>query len=476
MTKSERRRSLCTVGGRASVAVVAGITAALASVSVVHAQRVEQGVAIVSEAIASRVDGFSYRPDSTSELEFRGSALAPRATGKIKVRTSNARTEIDARLEHLPAASSLGPFVVFVLWVITAEGQPHNVGAVDIDVDKGRIATTTPLSSFALIVTAEPHFAVSVPSKYIVLQSVGTNVQGTALVVTSLAARADYDSLKPVPVDAKHPNPAELIMARYAVAIAQSADAPHLASESFERAKGALAAAEQAQASKKATDRARVPQLSREAIQAGEDARAAAETRRGGTALESLRQQLADKDAKLKEAADREESARLEVASLQTRLRAAESHLSAASRQELATQLLSRWLVLDPAEGTLAAHISSDEGFVKGRVELTPTARERLSLAAGILLGIGNVSVAVTPALQLSEDPAKLALSQRRARAVMEWLASLGVKAAAGVPPPSTGAEEKALAPGPGVDLLISFVQPDSPAPTATAGQAPATR
>jgi outer membrane protein OmpA-like peptidoglycan-associated protein len=461
------------LGRRARIAAAAGVGAALFA-SVACPQRLEQGVAIVSETIASRVDGFSYQPDSSSELDFRGSTLAPRAAGKIKVRTSSARTEIDARLEHMPAASSLGPFVVYVLWVITAQGQPHNVGVVEMDGDRGRILATTPLSSFALIVTAEPHFAVTAPSKYLVLQSVGTHVQGVPLVVTSLTARADYDSLKPVPVDPKHPAPAELVMAHYAVAIAESADAPHLAPESYQRAKAALTTAEQALGSKKSADRASVPELSREAIQAGEDARAAAETRRGGTALESLRQQLAAQDAKLKESAEREASAHREVAALETRVRAAESHLSAASRQELATQLLSRWLVLDPVEGAaLAAHISSDEGFVKGRLDMTPATRERLSLVAGILLGIGNVSVSVTPALQLSEEPAKLALSQKRARAVMEWLASVGISAAAGVPLPSTEAAEKALAPGPGVDLLISFEAEPAPAPAA-AGQAPA--
>src|SRR5262249_24929546 len=157
-------------------------------------------------------------------------------------------------------------------------GQPHNVGTVDVDADKGRVTATTPLSSFALIVTAEPHFAVSVPSQFIVLQSVGTNVQGASMVVTSLAARADYSSLKPAAIDPKHPVSPDLLMARYGVAIAELVDAPNSAADSFKRARAALTAAEQAQVSKKSADRAHVPELSREAIQAGEDARAAAET------------------------------------------------------------------------------------------------------------------------------------------------------------------------------------------------------
>ena len=450
-------RSLATIRG--SCLCVAGV---LCCASVGWAQRVEQGVPIVAESISNRVDGFSYRADTSSDLEFRGSGLAPHASGGAKVHTASDRTEISARFEHLPAAASLGPLAVYVLWLVTPEGQSHNLGMVELDGEKGHLNTTTPLSSFALIVTAEPHFAVSIPSKYIVMQSVGSNVQGTPLVVTSLAARANYENLQAVHPDAKHPMPLELVMAHYAVTIADSVDASHLASKSYGRARDALAAADQAQESKKSADRARVPELSREAIQAAEDSRIAAEARHGNTEVETLRQDIADRDAKLNAAEMREKQARQEAASLQSRIHATESQLpSAASRQQFAAQMLGRWLVLDASEGALIAHITSDEGFVKGRTELTPVTRERASVAAGILLGVGNVSVTVTPALQNSEDLRQLELARQRARAVMDWLASLGLNATAGIPPPSSAAAERALAPGPGVDLLISFAGSD---------------
>ena len=185
---------------------------------------------------------------------------------------------------RIPA--SLGPFAVFILWVVTPEGRAINVGFLNVDGDKARIKTTTPLSSFALIVTAEPHFAVSIPSKDIVLQNVGKNVKGTKLAVTSLAAREDYSSLKPVVQDPKHPIPLELEMARYAFQIADAAGAKELATVAYERSKQSLASAEAALASKKRADHERVGEYAREAIQAGEDARAGAEARRA--ASESL--------------------------------------------------------------------------------------------------------------------------------------------------------------------------------------------
>lgn len=434
----------------------------LCHVAAAWAQTVEQGVPIVAESISNRVDGFSYRPDTSSDLEFRGTGLAPHAAGSAKVHTATEHTEIASRFEHLPAASSLGPFATYVLWLVTPEGQSHNLGAIELDGEKGRLSTTTPLSSFALIVTAEPHFAVSIPSKYIVLQSVGSNVQGTALVVTSLAARANYEKLQPWAVDPKHPMPVELIMAHYAVSIAEAAEAPKLASKSYERAKSSLNAADQAQSSKKSADRSRVPELSREAIQAAEDSRVAAETRHSSSEVETLRSEISDRDAKLQAAEQRETEAHQKATALESRIRTVESHLpSAASRQQFAAQLLGRWLVMQNSERALTAHITSDEGFVKGRIELTPVARERVSVAAGILLGIGNVTVKVTPALQLNDDVKQLELSQHRARAVMEWLASLGLNAVAGEPDPSSAAAERALAPGPGVDLVIAFEGPE---------------
>jgi len=435
-----------------------------------YAQQIEQGVAIVSEAIASRVDGFDYKPDSTSELDFRGTALSPRADGTARVRTGSDRTEISAKFTHLPAAGSFGPFTCYVLWVVTPEGRASNVGTVSLDGDKGTLNATTPLSSFALIVTAEPHFAVSVPSRFIVLQNVGGTVQGTQLVVTSLAARADYSALKPLNVDPKLHEPIELLMARYALAIADGAGAAQLAPKAFGGARDALAGAESAETSKASAARERVPELAREAIQAAEDARAAAEARREAAQLDQLRAQISDRDSKLAEAGALTDKARSEatamVAQLKQQLAESESRRheteqrlpSAASRQALAVGLLGRWLVMDADDKAITAHITND-GFTKGRADLTPDAKDRLSTAAGILLGIGNLTVTVTPALQATEDVKLLGLSQQRARATMEWLASMGLKAVEGVPPDAsaTAAVERALAPGPGVDLVISF-------------------
>jgi outer membrane protein OmpA-like peptidoglycan-associated protein len=460
------------MGCRLQLSAVLMIPFALSASAAVHAQQIEQGVAIVSEAIASRVDGFSYSPGSSSDLKFRGSALSQLAEGTARVHIGDEVTEISARFEHLPQPASFGPFTVYVLWVVTPEGRAYNIGAI-LDGDKGKVTATTPFSSFALIVTAEPHFAVSVPSKYIVLQNVGGKVQGTQLVVTSLAARSDYKGLKPLIVDPKRKEPLELTMARYAITIAEAAGAGELAPKALDVARSALKGAEAAQNAKSSSGRAQVPAIAREAVQAAEDARAVAETRRTGADVERMKLEISERDAKLVELQGQLDKAKLAAAAQTAEISAANAQLknaqlrmpSASNRLQLANELLGRWLVLDAGESSLTAHVQSD-AFVKGKTELLPATRDRLGTAAGILVGIGSVTVTVTPALQLSEDVRQLGLSQQRARSLMEWLASLGLKVNAGVPSDSSGAVEKAVAPGPGVDLLIIF---DGPSPVGDA-------
>lgn len=458
-----------SVGCRLQFSAALAIPFALVVSAAIQAQQIEQGVAIVSEAIASRVDGFSYNPGSTSDLKFRGSALSQLAEGTARVHIGDEVTEIAAHFELLPQPASFGPFTVYVLWVVTPEGRAYNIGAINVDGDKGKVTATTPFSSFALIVTAEPHFAVSVPSKYIVLQNVGGKVQGTQLVVTSLAARSDYEGLKPLTVDPKRKEPLELTMARYAISIAEGAGAAELAPKALDVARTALKSAEAAQAAKSSSGRAQVPAIAREAVQAAEDARAVAEIRRAGADVERMKLGIRERDAKLAELQAQLDKAKQGMAAQTAEIAAANAQLksvqqrmpSAGNRLQLANELLGRWLVLDTGDSSLTAHVQSD-AFVKGKTELLPATRDRLGTAAGILVGIGSVTVTVTPALQLSEDVRQLGLSQQRARSLMEWLASLGLKVNAGVPSDTGGAVEKAVAPGPGVDLLIIFDRPSA--------------
>ena len=66
-----------------------------------------------------------------------------------------------------------------MLWALTPDGRAVNQGVLaGLEDDKGELDTTYGASQFALIVTAEPHFAVSVPSTMIALYNVADDVEG----------------------------------------------------------------------------------------------------------------------------------------------------------------------------------------------------------------------------------------------------------------------------------------------------------
>ena len=81
---------------------------------------------------------------------------------------------IDADFEGLTPANGFGTeYLTYVLWAITPEGRPVNLGEV---LPTGvRTATTSQsppdLQAFGLIVTAEPYFAVTMPSDLVVMQN-----------------------------------------------------------------------------------------------------------------------------------------------------------------------------------------------------------------------------------------------------------------------------------------------------------------
>ena len=161
-----------------------------------------------------------------------------------------------------------------MLWALTPDGRAANKGVLaGADGGKGEIDTQDNASQFALIVTAEPHFAVTVPSTMIVLYNVADNVKGGESKVTTLTERADYSHLSAITIDDEK-NPVEIVQARYALAIAKAAGAERFATAAFATATEKLGAAERALTGKSA-ERKTAPGLAREAVTTGEDARRA---------------------------------------------------------------------------------------------------------------------------------------------------------------------------------------------------------
>ena len=176
---------------------------------------------------------FGYRDGHKSDLFLHGTPIAENAQGSARVEYQKGNAQISAKVKNLPKPASLGPYTTFVLWALTPDGRASNMGVLaGAEGGKGEMNTQYNASQFALIVTAEPHFAVSVPSTMIAMYNVADNVEGAAQSkVTTLTERADYSKLSGIAIDKT--TPVEVVQARYAVAIAKSAGADRFATQSY---------------------------------------------------------------------------------------------------------------------------------------------------------------------------------------------------------------------------------------------------
>src|SRR5690348_3777861 len=125
----------------------------------------------VIERTAKAVN-YQYRGEPT-RVDFKGTVLMPPAKGHAWVESKRGRTEIDAYAEHLAASQRFGrEYLTYVLWAISPEGHPHNLGEmIRSGSDKAHLLVTTDLQAFALIVTAEPYAAVRQPSDVVVMEN-----------------------------------------------------------------------------------------------------------------------------------------------------------------------------------------------------------------------------------------------------------------------------------------------------------------
>ena len=422
--------------------------AALLSVVAVSAtaQQVEKDVGIVAEEVASQMQAFSYREGPKSYLMFRSTSIALAAEGDGQVEFQDGRSTVEISVRQLPQPWTLGPYTTYVLWAITIDGRATNLGSIEVANGRGSLDTSTALAQFALIVTAEPHFAVTTPSRGIVLRNLARNVKGQATTISGLAERMDYAALKPEPVDTRSKVPLDLVQARYALQIADLADAKQYAAATYDKARALLTAAEAAQASKKYSQRKEAPRLSREAVQAGEDARrdameakvaAEEKTRRDAAALAA--RQAAEEQARLEAEAARQEAARqaaiaLEEAQRREEQAALEAAAKAAAEEAAKaraefTARLNRALPTRETDRGVVAEIAGVL-FATGTATLNADAREALARFSGIVGTYPELRFKIEGHTDSTGSPeTNRLLSMQRAISVRDYLIAQGVAA-----------------------------------------------
>jgi len=213
---------------------------------------------VAQQDVERKTVAITYPLDETVTVKFRGTTLLPRLKGEAKVRRAGRRgTRVELGVEDLPRASELGGiYTTYILWAISPEGHVDNLGEIkrggSVFVDS-KIDVTTPLQTFALILTAEPHFLMKVPSRMVVMENLppqkpnGSQVE--TVDVRYIGNSSDYFRTARVPeiADAEYrQTPVSLLGARQAISLAKYAGASQDAPNELQTAEDHLQAAEKA--------------------------------------------------------------------------------------------------------------------------------------------------------------------------------------------------------------------------------------
>jgi hypothetical protein len=114
----------------------------------------------------------TVNPHGTTKLQLRSTDRLPDAAGEVRVERRGGMTEVEVHLDSLKPASLFGgDYNTYVLWIVPPRGPAENAGEFQLDGNRSSLRTSTDATTFALLVTAEPHYLVSIPSPFLVLEN-----------------------------------------------------------------------------------------------------------------------------------------------------------------------------------------------------------------------------------------------------------------------------------------------------------------
>jgi outer membrane protein OmpA-like peptidoglycan-associated protein len=436
-----------------------------------HAQQqpvqVVQPVTHTVEALA-----LTFPEGKTISVKLKGTYRLPKGNGEAKVERKKGTTEVEIELDEMkPAAGFGGDYEVFVLWSASPEGLATNLGEFVLDGNRGKLDASTRLQTFGLFITAEPHFLVRNPSRFVVLEMVRPTdevkipYQVAKIVYRGQEGvyRAERETLANVP-EAKNEVRTDVAQAQAAVRLAAAAKAEELSSEKFAVAQAALRKAEEAASG--SVDQKRVQELAKETVRLAYEAQVASEQRAEQLALDAERKAKAEEAARLEQERQKADIARAEEARQRAEAEAAsirsqaqeelsrreaekaqrqredaqrkeeEARLAATRAEQekaaLRAKLLAQFNAILPTTDSdrgLVVNIG-DVLFDTGKYNLQQEATLKLARFAGIILNYPELSIQseghtdTTGSAELNQR-----LSEQRAAAVRDFLISQGLTA-----------------------------------------------
>ena len=421
--------------------------------------------------VAHTTKAVDYKQGTTSKVDLKGTSSMPDVSGEAEVKPSSGRTEIEVKMDHLKPANSIElNYLTYVLWAISPDGHTANIGELIEKDGKAELKTATTMQAFALLVTAEPYFAVSQPGDQVVAENViGKDAKGSVTGVDvsfEMIPRDAYvDQAEPMekPVygmDKK--TPLSLEEARNAVRIAKNANADEFASEPFRNAQQSLnqaedyyqrkqnsksidtvarAAVQSAETARvaalKAEEQVRIDRERDEQAQRTADARAQSEKAQADSQQAQQQAQMAQQQAELEaqrrqnmemqQQAAAAQAAQAQADANQARQQAQNAQQQVAqTRAQMLAQLNSVLETRDTARGLIVS--MPDVLFDTGKADLKPVARERLAKVAGILMAYPDIQVEIDGYTDSTGTPSfNQQLSEDRAASVRDYIARQGV-------------------------------------------------
>ncbi len=297
------------------ILLAAGIALSLSAFAQTSSQVIEPmdhtptyRVTVVSRSV--QAVNYKHRGGAT-KMDFAGTDLMPEAHGQAKVESKKGYIEIEVEFANLQKPTTFGnEYLTYILWAISPEGRAINLGEILVgDNHRSKVDVTTDLQAFALVVTAEPYYAVRQPSNVVVLENiVREDTKGTTEAMHAkyeLLERGGYipTGYKFDPVVLNSRLPLEFFEARNALRIAQSEGAETYARDSYQHASHLMDQVD-ADATSHHTDRKAMIGIAREVVQTAEDARAITVKKIEEVRLADERQAAANTQAQTQAQAD----------------------------------------------------------------------------------------------------------------------------------------------------------------------------
>lgn len=278
--------------------------------------------------VARRTMAITYPLDELVTVQFRGTTRFPRMKGDARIkRTSRNGTEIELSVSKMPRPFELGAgYATYVLWAIGPDGQVDNLGEIKrrgfFEFDS-KISVTTPLQTFALIITAEPHFLVRRPSQEIMLENLNPSTATGKRIATTPSVQyfgnsSDYfrDARTPEIAELDYSKtPSTILQAKQAVALARYAGAERDAPEEYRTAQTLLQNAQNAWNAQR--DEETIDIAARQAISASVKAEDTAAVRKDAR---EKRNEKSRADAEVRQAESRFTDAQNEISDLKAEL------------------------------------------------------------------------------------------------------------------------------------------------------------